>query len=430
MNPVGAVILVVLILVVLFMPRRWAVLGMMAGVLYLTQGQVIQVVGFNLFATRFLEVAGFARVMARREYSFTHLNGIDRALLVVYGYTSVVFLLRSNEGQAYEIAMALDAWLCYFTFRGLVQDSNDLRDFLRDFLVLLAPYVMLVLVESQTRHNLFSFMGGILSESWLREGRVRCQGSFRYASLLGAFGASFFPLYVGMAIVKAERRLALMGVGLCVVIIWASNSGMPMNALAVGLVGWLLWTVRTKMRMVRWGMVGVIVLLALVMKAPVWYLIARAGSVTGGSGWHRSYLIDVAVRHLDKWWFAGMPIRETSDWFPYIISVTGGADLTNQFIAFGIDAGLAAIALLILLLTRAFSSLGKALAAVRSRSIKPSGIEFLLWGLGVMLVVHIVNWLGVTYFDQMYVVWFMQLATLSSLAEKCAEIMPIRMDPT
>src|SRR6266498_335895 len=59
MNLLGAAILGILIAVVLFASRRWAVIAMMTGVLYLTQGQAVQVMGLNMFAVRFLELAGF-----------------------------------------------------------------------------------------------------------------------------------------------------------------------------------------------------------------------------------------------------------------------------------------------------------------------------------------------------------------------------------
>jgi hypothetical protein len=153
------------------------------------------------------------------------------------------------------------------------------------------------------------------------------------------------------------------------------------------------------------------------MKAPVWYLIMHISDVTGGDGWHRAYLIDMAYRHLSQWWFAGMPIEQTADWMPYILGATGGADMTNAFLSFGIQAGLAAILLFILLLTRAFSSLGKALAVVRHDSEQFRNVEVLLWSLGAMLVTHVVNWFGIAYFDQMYVIWFMQLAVISTLSE-------------
>jgi hypothetical protein len=419
MNPIGASILAVLAFVVLLAPRQWAVLAMMAGVLYLTQAQAVDVLGFNLYAVRFLELAGCIRVMARREFSFLRLNRIDQGLLLLYSYTAIVYSLWAADGRSYVIGNAVDAFLCYFTFRGLIREMEDFRWFLRAFVLLLAPFVALILLEAMTRHNPFSFLGD--TYDWVRGDRFRCVGSFRHPDLLGTLGASFLPLYIGLTFARRDRWFALIGIGLCLVIVWASNSGGPLGAAAFGLVGWAFWTVRTKMREVRWGIVGGIALTALVMKAPIWYLIARISDITGGSGWHRSYLIDMAFQHLDKWWLAGMPITDTRDWFPYILITTGGADITNQFLSFGLNAGLGAIALFILLLTRAFSGLGEALASVRSNCRKPSETEFLLWGFGVMLLVHIVNWFGITYFDQIHVVWFMQLATISGLSETRAE---------
>ena len=97
-------------------------------------------------------------------------------------------------------------------------------------------------------------------------------------------------------------------------------------------------------------------LLAMVMKAPIWYLLARVSEFTGGDGWHRAYLIDVSVQHLRLWWFAGLPVIETSNWFEYSFST--GADITNNFISVGLNAGLGAIVLLILMLVRGFSNVG------------------------------------------------------------------------
>ncbi len=87
MNGIGATILAVLIGVVLVAPRRWAVLGMIAGVLYLTQIQAVNLLALNVFAIRFLEVAGFIRVMSRREYSFSRLNQLDKSLIALYIFT-------------------------------------------------------------------------------------------------------------------------------------------------------------------------------------------------------------------------------------------------------------------------------------------------------------------------------------------------------
>src|SRR4051812_42517469 len=99
MNALGASILAVVLCVVLFASRRWSVIGMMAGVLYLTQGQHLDIFGFNMFAVRFVELAGFIRVVARRELTFAKLSPIDKALLLLLAYSTIIYVVRSNENQ-------------------------------------------------------------------------------------------------------------------------------------------------------------------------------------------------------------------------------------------------------------------------------------------------------------------------------------------
>jgi hypothetical protein len=425
LNLIGASVLCVVIAVVFFAPRRWAVIGMMGGVLFLTQGQTFQALGLNMFAIRFVELAAFIRVMLRREFAFRNLTNIDKLLLLLFAYTTIVFLLRSNVDQANRIGVAVDAYLCYFAFRGLMRGGmEDFRWFLKHFLLLLNPYTAFILVESVFHNNIFSSMGGVIYGDWFREGRIRCQGSFRNAALLGGIFASFLPLYLGLGFSKTGRKAAIFGFGLCLVIVWASNSGGPIGAAAIAILGWGFWLIRTKMKLVRRCMVAGFIALAIVMKAPVWYIIARASSVTGGAGWHRAHLMDMAFQHIGLWWLGGMPIKDTADWFPYVLSITGGADITNQFLAFGIDAGLGAMVLFCAIVIQAYKKIGQSLAIVRSRNGEDDGTEPLLWGLGVMLTIHCVNWMDITYFDQSYVIWFFDLAVINNVTEMCLASQP------
>src|SRR5580692_8004345 len=89
MNIIGVFVLVILIPVVLSASRRWAALGLIIGVLYLTQAQVTDILWLHMTAVRFLELAGFARVMSRREFSFSRMNGMDRTFLFLYAYTAM-----------------------------------------------------------------------------------------------------------------------------------------------------------------------------------------------------------------------------------------------------------------------------------------------------------------------------------------------------
>lgn len=155
------------------------------------------------------------------------------------------------------------------------------------------------------------------------------------------------------------------------------------------------------------------------MKAPIWYLPAKISDITGGGGYHRSHLIDMAIRDLDKWWLAGMSIIYTKDWFPYTLAITDTADITNQFISFGLAGGFGAIALFILLIVRSFRGIGQALNVSRFGFLGTSKDEYLLWGIGATLLAHVANFFGVCYFDQIYVVWFMLLAIISSISQVC-----------
>ena len=290
MNAVGASILAFLVFLVLFAPRRWALLAMMAGVLYLTQGQAIHVLGLNLTSMRFLELAGFIRIMVRGEFSFSSLNGIDKAFILVYVYTTFVFVLRSQLGQGTsmditqvstmdKIGSMVDAALCYFIFRGLIKSIEDWVWFLHSFVILLVPYVVLVSVERLMGQNPFALVGGI--PVFVDLDRIRCVGSFRHPSLLGTLGASFLPLYIGLAFTKNGRIRAFAGIGLCLGIVFLSGSSGPLSFAVVVVAGWLLWTMRAKTRVVRRVIVGMLVLLALVMYAndnsQLWWLPEKLG---------------------------------------------------------------------------------------------------------------------------------------------------------
>lgn len=416
MNALSTFILMSLISVVLMAPRQWALLGMAAGALYLTQWTSVDVVGFNMFPMRFLEMAGFIRIISRHEFTFSKLTEIDRLFLLFYSYATIIFLLRGSGGFSYIIGLAVDASLCYFTFRGLARGMDDFRWFLRAFVILLIPYIALLFVEMRTAHNPFSFLGGGEIVEYFRNGRVRCLGSFREYSVLGSLGASFLPMYIGLTFSRSNRLYAIIGIILCIAIVWFSNSGGPLAFVCLVLLGWMLWLYRDRMRMIwRVGLAGLIGL-ALVMEAPIWYLPTHFSF--GGDAWHRSYLVSVAMNHFDEWWLFGMSFSKTHDWFATRLVINDNADITNQFISFGLTAGLMAIFLFVWLLVVAFRSLGKKLAEFRPAFGGSSESEYLLWGLGVMLAGHVANFFSITYFDQFYVIWFMQLAFISNLTNE------------
>jgi hypothetical protein len=420
MSPIFLGLIAISAGVILLAPRRWALLGLTGGVLYLPAVSELSVAGVAMYPARILAVAALARIILRREFPQNGLVRLDYALMLLYVYTVGVFLIRSNEGQVYQIGTAVDAFVTYFVGRAFFRSLDDLRFWLRGVAALLIPYVPLLWVETITHRNPFAAIGGTeLSRSgdlWVRGGRLRAVGTFGHPSLLGTFGGTFLALFLGLWFSRKDRSIAILGTALCLGIVGAANSGGPVLCVAAALVGWSLWPLRRDMRWTRRGLLASIVVLAIVMKAPVWFILARVSAITGGDGYHRAALLDAGFQNLDRWWLAGMPLRETAVWLPYTNTTTGNVDMTNNFLQFGVTAGLGAVILLLAMLTVAYSGLGRSLGPARSMGAEGAVAERLYWALGVMLTVHIVNWFGITYWDQMNSVWFLQLGAIGTVA--------------
>lgn len=419
MNAVSGGILFLLLLVVALAQRRWALLAILGGVFYLTQGHSLVVAGLNIYTFRILELAAFGRVIIRGELTRVRLNKIDWTLLLAYNYAAAIWILRSSDVSPQQFASAVDPTLVYLALRSLVTDLEDLRWLLGAFLVLLVPYGSLVFLERLTGRSAFSLVGASWS-LYFRDGVPRCMGSFRHAILLGSVAASFLALYIGVFMSGRRRVAALLGAGVSLMLVALSHSGGPLTTAIAVFLGWAAWPLRRHVKWVRRGILAVLVLLLIFMKAPIWYLPFKISAVVGGGGYHRGLLMDQAWQDLGRWWLAGLDVTETSEWMPYVHTDIGGADVTNQFVVFGLRGGLIALGLLVAVFVFALRNLGRPLSAAQGSGLSATEDAPLLWGLGVAVLSHAVSWLGVAYFDQSYVVWLLQLAAVSSCVQAAA----------
>ena len=90
------------------------------------------------------------------------------------------------------------------------------------------------------------------------------------------------------------------------------------------LLGLILWNARKYMRLIRWGALFGIVAVAIVMNAPLYYLIARIDLTGSSTGYHRAALIDAAITHANEWWVGGTD--HTRHWMPYGL---GSSEITR-----------------------------------------------------------------------------------------------------
>ena len=120
MNPLVFGILLLLAVAVFSAPRRWVIVVMLIGVLYLTQGQSIVVAGASFFPSRILSYLCFFRVMGRGEFSFGALSKVDWAFFSPYLLSAIIGFGRGEDSVGGIIARTLDVIFGYVAFRGLI----------------------------------------------------------------------------------------------------------------------------------------------------------------------------------------------------------------------------------------------------------------------------------------------------------------------
>ena len=333
--PLGAAFLAVMAVLTFLMPRRQAVLPLLATVCYVPLGQQLVIGGLHFPILRLVILVGVARVVCRGESRELSLNRIDKLFLWWAVLSLVTGTLSKPCGQIFvnRLGAFYNAVGVYFLVSCWVRDSRVFVDLVKVFALLVVPLAALMIIEKFTARNVFSVFGGVSEITVVREGHLRCQASFRHPILAGTFGATLFPLFVGLWFQgRGARRLALLGVvGACIIAIAASSSG-ALLTLLMGGVGFAFWMVRDRMRLVRRGLFVLILVMAMLMESPVWYLFARLSSITGGTGWHRAWLIDAALAHFDEWWLFGTTY--TANWGAAQIldDDPDNINITNQFV--------------------------------------------------------------------------------------------------
>jgi len=270
-----------------------------------------------------------------------------------------------------------------------------------------------MLNEKISSRNVFGLLGGVPLVPNVRNDTIRAQGPFMHAILAGTFGGTLLPLFFWLWKVARSKFLAVIGMISSTVIVLSAASSTAIMALFAGVFGLCLWPFRKKMRQIRWGIVILLFSLNLVMKAPVWFLIARVDIVSGSTSYQRAYLIDQFVRHFGDWWLVGT--YQSEDWG------TDMWDHTNQFVAEGETGGLATLICFIAMISVSFAMIGKARKAVEGDKEK----EWYLWILGVLLFSHIVGYFGISYFDQTRFYWFASLAMISAATAPILASQPI-----
>lgn len=404
-------------ILLLTLPRRYALLPLLISGCYLTLGQVLLVGPLHFSAFRIILLFGWVRIVARNELARVRFNYIDKMVVAWTVVGSLMYILdrgASSESFIDQLGASYNAIGSYFLARALIRDTDDMIRAVRLLAIVIIPLAVFFTVEYATGKNIFSFFGGAQEFAEIRNGRIRCQGSFSSPILAGTFAATAMPLFIGLWVQSHKRRLlAASAIAASAVIVFCSSSSGPLLAFMIGMLGLLSWVIRSEMRVIRWGIVLTILALQMVMNAPVWYLAVHLGNLIGaGDGWYRSALIGAAVQHFGEWWLMGTSY--TAHWMPTgLANDPNNADIVNQFIAEGVRGGVLTVFLFIWLIVSCFKTIGR---ARRDETHSTTGEQFMIWAMGCSLLGHVASFFSVSYFDQIIIFWYLLLAAIATFA--------------
>jgi hypothetical protein len=423
MHPVVLVVTLLAAIAVLMLPRRQALTAILIVAFLTPSGEQLLFSGFHFFSLRIILLAGLGRFLRNGCTSVNRifsggLLAVDKLFLAwaICHATAFVLLFRTAGAAAYEIAFLLDTCVGYSLLRYLIQDYDDFMAATKSLVYIACILALSMAYEHFTRVNAFNYIRIGQVPSWLRDGKVRAQGPFAISITAGTFGATVLPIFFWLWRSKKLSLLGLFGLTAGAIISLSSVASTAFTAFAAAILGLAMWPIRNYTRHIRWGLLFTLVLLAVLMRAPVWFIIARIDFV-GGHGWDRAFLIDSAVRHFWEWWLVGTNANAT--W--------GGDawDTCNQFIFEATSGGLLSCILFIAILVRSFGMVGRA-----RRHAAGNKKEWLFWCLGVALLAHVIAFWGVDYFDTIRFWWYIFLAmipaALSYTSEPAKRIAPMR----
>jgi hypothetical protein len=344
------------------------------------------------------------RIFVLGEHRVIIWNIFDKAVIAWAICGAVVYVIQWADTRSliYKSGFLFDIFGQYWIFRQAIRSWEDVRSVISFLAVCVIAITPFVLFEFVTHQNVFVMLGTVVTEE--RMGRFRCQASFPISILLGLFWAILFPIFIGMGIVGRDKMLYMGAAISSVFMVIASASSTP-------LLTWLVITILLcmfkwrKYTFLAWKLLLLFLIgLHIVMKAPVWHLIARIKFVEGSTGWHRFYLIDQAITHFGEWALIGT--RSTANWG------YGLVDVTNQYVLEGVRGGAITLVLFLTMLVIAFHKLGLFLKEHHYRDR-----QILVWCIFVSLFGHCIAFLGVSYFGQIGLLWYLTLAVVAFVAE-------------
>jgi len=415
-NPVVLLVVLLAGILILMSSRSRAITALLAIGILIPMDQVVVVAGLHFPMLRVLALFGFARLfrakfLQQRKIFSGGVNAIDVALTVLAVVTAVngILLWQVWGEVVFQLGRLYTTFGIYFLLRSLIRDEEDVKQAIRVLAFVTIVVAGFMVHERFTGLNPFyAILGGaqakVFGTAMERGEAYRATGCFGHPLLAGTFGGFMVPLFVAWWWkVPKERTFAVLAVAAAIIIPFTTGSSTALFALLGGIAALLLWPLRRRMRIIRWGIVIGLVSLHMAMKAPVWHLISRMSLSQGSSSDHRYELVNQCILHFSNWALVGTKDYASWGWMMW--------DLCNQYVATADTAGLIPLIALVAILVYGFKYVGRARRYYEGDRRQ----ERFIWAISATLFANVVAFMGVSYFDQTIVPWYAVLAIISTV---------------
>jgi hypothetical protein len=412
MGSLNIVILLANIALTLGIDRKWACLPLLCSAALIPNNQLILLGPLHFSDIRVLIFFGFVRIFIRSERIFGPLNLLDKLVIgfAVWSFMSSFFYGDITKAIIFRSGLIFNTCGPYFLFRIFCQSPEDVRRACFIATIMLVPTAVGMCFERFSERNIFSVFADTEIVPQIREGLVRAQGPFAHAIVAGTVGGVCLPLVA--CYYRQRKMFATVSALACLAIVFSSSSSGPILSLMTSLTGMGLFKYRKRMPQIRWATVAAIISVALLMNAPIYYLLARIDLTGGSTGWHRAFLIESAMIHLDEWWFSGT--EATRHWMPTgVYWSEDSADITNHYLRMGVIGGLPLLVILASTMFCGFRSIGQKISEIENTTMDHESI-LALWAIGSSLFAHVVSCIGMSYFDQSICYLYFCIALIAS----------------
>jgi hypothetical protein len=396
----------------LILPKRYAFLPLIIAGLHLGNMEILP----ELTPGRMIIALGLVRAASGRFLVFSPKT----CRLDVWFLFFALFSISSTVGHKadeyvpspffFRVGFVLNCVGCYLYGRAYLSDIASFRRYALLLPLILIPLAACMTYEQRNGRNLYFMLGAASETTLTREGKVRAAGPFRHPILAGCSGATALS-FVVLVWRSGNRTIAMAGLVGCLGVVLACASSGPLAAVAMIVLSMIFWRWRGYMRHAIWAGLFVAVLYSLYTGRGPWYLMASMDLVGGSTGWHRANLIDMGFTYLDEWWLWGSDY--TRHWMASGIRWNPNhIDITNYYLHLGIMGGLPLALCLIGILVTSFKLLSRRMTELHAASDQD---EFALWCVATSLAAHAVSFVSISYFDQMYIYFYLLLGAIPGL---------------